>query len=71
MCLFMFVLLFIYHGKYLRQYLSKTNGYVVLKRKCYPLYMRKQLKTTLKFPLITCLVLWQNVYIIILVTLFS
>ena len=25
----------------LRHYLSKTNGYVVLKRKCYPLYMRK------------------------------
>jgi len=39
--LFMFVLLFIYHAKYLRQNLSKTNGYIVLKRKCYPSYMRK------------------------------
>jgi len=38
--LFMFVLLY-YHAKKLRQYLSKTNGYVVLKRKCYPLFMRK------------------------------
>jgi len=38
---FIFVLFLIYHAKYLRHYLSKTNGYVVLKRKCYPLYMRK------------------------------
>jgi len=37
----MFVLFLIYHAKYLRHYLSKNNGYVDLKRKCYPLYVRK------------------------------
>jgi len=37
----MFVLLHIYHAKKLRQYFSKTNGYVILKRKCYPLYTYK------------------------------
>ena len=25
----------------MRQYFSKTNGYAVLQRNCYPLYMRK------------------------------
>ena len=39
--LFMFVLLLIFHSKLLRKYLSKINGYVILKRNCYLLYMCK------------------------------
>ena len=42
--LFMFVLFVIYCAKYFRHYLSKTimgRFYVVLKRKWYPLYMRR------------------------------
>ena len=36
-----FVLLLIYYVKELRKYLSKTNGYVILKCNCYLLYMCK------------------------------
>ena len=44
----MFVLFLIYRAKYLLHYLTKTNGYVVLKRKCNPLYMRKIINIRLK-----------------------
>ena len=37
---YFFVLFLIYRAKYLRHYLSKTNGYAVLKSNCNPLYMR-------------------------------
>jgi len=40
MC-FIYVCFVIFFIMLIEKYLSKTNGYVVLKRKCYLLYMRK------------------------------